>query len=296
MLKDFDFSALKNPEFKEDAVREELLVPIIKALGYSPIGDERVIRSKTLVHPYVSIGSQQRKVSIVPDYVFTTNGRPFWVLDAKAPTEDVFKSSHVEQAYSYAIHPEVRAELYALCNGHEFVLYEIRKFDPILRFNLTDLESNWDKLFRLLNSKNQGNPELVDYAPDFGVFLRKIGADNNTRFIAPFCKSCFIARVEDDKYTTITSVPGDVEMAMSLDFNHQQLEELLSFQHEQLASFTRDALKRQPYHVSIDPSKAEFDFGVVASLSDKIEHNAEESYIPFLVTEFTAPLEFEDDE
>lgn len=112
MFEDFDFSLLDSPEFKEDSVREELILPII--------------RSKTLEHPYVSIGSQPRKISIIPDYVFLSDDKPYWVLDAKSPSEKIRKSEHVEQAYSYAIHPEIRADLYALCNGKEFILYSIK--------------------------------------------------------------------------------------------------------------------------------------------------------------------------
>ena len=152
MFSDFDFEVLNDPDFKEDSVREELILPIIKALGYSLSGASKVIRSKSLINPLVAIGSKQRKVSIVPDYLFTSNNKPLWVLDAKSPTEDILKSKHVEQAYSYAIHPEVRAEMYALCNGKEFVLYEIRRFEPILHFKLEDINSHWDSLFRILNS------------------------------------------------------------------------------------------------------------------------------------------------
>ncbi|MES1939204.1 hypothetical protein T5B8_03105 [Salinisphaera sp. T5B8] len=293
MFEDFDFTVLDGPDFKEDSVREELLVPIIKALGYSVAGDRRVIRSKSLIHPYVSIGSQRKKISIIPDYVFLSDAKPLWILDAKSPREDVFKSSNVEQAYSYAIHPDIRAELYALCNGHEFILYQVKKFDPILRFDLRDIDSVWEQLYRILNSSIQGNPELVEYDPDFGIFLCRTGAHSETEFVAPFCRSCFIGKMEDDKYTTITTVPGDVDMAMSLHFNQVQLERLLSFQPVQLANATRAGLKRQPYHVSFDPSEIEFNFGVVANLSPDVEHNAEESWVPFEVTEFTAPVDWE---
>jgi len=120
MFEDFDFTILEDPEFKEDSVREELVLPLIKALDYNITGDSRVVRSRGLIHPYVALGSKQRKVSIIPDYLFLSENKPYWVLDAKSPTEDVIKSKHVEQAYSYAIHPEVRAELFALCNGKEF--------------------------------------------------------------------------------------------------------------------------------------------------------------------------------
>lgn len=293
MFTDFNFAVLSDPDFKEDSVREELLVPMIKALGYAPMGDAKVIRSKALVHPYVSIGSQRRKISIIPDYVFMSGSKALWVLDAKGPSEEIFKSSHVEQAYSYAIHPEIRAEYYALCNGHEFVLYEIRKFDPILRFKLSEIASYWEKLYRILNSSLQANPQLVEYAPDFGIYMRRTGACGGTHLIAPFCKSCFIARVEDGKYSITTTVPGDVAMLMSLEFNQSQLDQLLSFQSNELAAFTRHALSRQPYHVSLNPSVFEFDFGVVALLAEDVEHNAEESYIPFFVSEFTAPMQFD---
>ncbi|MFZ4402110.1 MAG: hypothetical protein ACOYO1_18920 [Bacteroidales bacterium] len=35
ILEGFDFKLLDNPEFKEDSVREEIIVPIIRGLGYS---------------------------------------------------------------------------------------------------------------------------------------------------------------------------------------------------------------------------------------------------------------------
>jgi hypothetical protein len=41
MFTDFDFEILDDPDFKEDAVREELILPLIKRLGYSVTGDDR---------------------------------------------------------------------------------------------------------------------------------------------------------------------------------------------------------------------------------------------------------------
>jgi hypothetical protein len=126
MFDEFEFEALEDEEFKEDSAREVLVAPIVERLGYSLTGDNRVVRSRCLLHPYVAIGSKQRKISIIPDYLFLSEGKPFWALDAKAPTDEILKSTHVEQAYSYAIHPDVRAELFALCNGHNFALFSVR--------------------------------------------------------------------------------------------------------------------------------------------------------------------------
>jgi len=57
----FDFQLLNSPEFKEDAVREELISPILKKLGYKAFGHNRIIYSKTLAHPFVKIGSKKRQ-------------------------------------------------------------------------------------------------------------------------------------------------------------------------------------------------------------------------------------------
>ncbi|EPO2498905.1 TPA: hypothetical protein ACYHOF_003407, partial [Vibrio cholerae] len=286
MFSDFDFSLLDDPDFKEDAVREELVLPIIKALGYSATGDSRIIRSKSLVHPYVAIGSQQRKISIVPDYMFMSDSSPYWILDAKSPSESILKSKHVEQAYSYAIHPEVRAPLYALCNGREFVLFDIKKFDPILHFKLTDIETYWDQLFRILNPDVRANPELLDYHPDYGIFVRKLGAVDGFKFIATSVHANFMCKVADDEYTTMIVVNGDVDCLVSLYFNKVQYEQLLSLQEVSVRKIIEESLSQFPYYVSLENLGKEIKFGVASTLSNQILSNAEESYIPFIVDEF----------
>jgi len=35
IFSDFDFSSLNSTDFKEDSVREDLIMPILKELGYS---------------------------------------------------------------------------------------------------------------------------------------------------------------------------------------------------------------------------------------------------------------------
>jgi len=134
MFSDFDFSLLDDPAFKEDSVREELIVPVLKDLGYSASPPNQILRSVTLKHPYVYIGTKKHPVNIVPDYLLMRNGHPFLVLDAKAPTEEIHRGKNVEQAYSYAIHRDVRADLYALCNGREFVLYQTSRWPEVLSF------------------------------------------------------------------------------------------------------------------------------------------------------------------
>ena len=63
MFAEFDFSLLDSPDFKEDSVREEIVMPILTALGYSRSGTNKILSSKKLTHPFVQTGSGTRKIT-----------------------------------------------------------------------------------------------------------------------------------------------------------------------------------------------------------------------------------------
>lgn len=142
----FDQALLDDADFKEDAVREEIAHPLLLRLGYASSGPNRIHRSKTLAHPFITIGSSKRPVNTTPDYLLSVDGTFRWVLDAKAPGENIVSGKNVEQAYSYAIHPEIRARLFALCNGRRFTLFDIENQVPLMNFEIRQLEMNWQGL------------------------------------------------------------------------------------------------------------------------------------------------------
>ena len=134
-----------NPDFKEDSVREVIILPILYALGYE---EQNIVRSKTLEHPFLKVGSNKKlPIKLIPDYSLKVEGIFAWVLDAKSPDRRIDDSDNVEQVYSYATHPEIRSTYFALCNGLKFVLYR-REFTnkPILYFSIDEIEYYWDKL------------------------------------------------------------------------------------------------------------------------------------------------------
>lgn len=151
IFKNFDFSLLASPEFKEDSVREEIIKPLLDNLGYSAGGLNRIVRSRGLTHPFVYIGTKSQRIEIIPDYLLLVENKPVWVLDAKAPGENIQTGKNVQQAYSYAIHPEVNATYYALCNGKEFIVFEKNQPQKArLYFQLSEIEQHWDKFYQLL--------------------------------------------------------------------------------------------------------------------------------------------------
>lgn len=146
-LDGFDFGALDSPTFGEDAVREEIIAPVLHALGYTPSGPARVHRSKSLKVPFVMLGSKKYSIRIVPDYTLLVDDKPVLVLDAKNPSEDPKKTEHLWQAYSYAVHPEIRCDRYGICNGRRIVVLSMSSWTCETDIDLTKLDDDsWEEL------------------------------------------------------------------------------------------------------------------------------------------------------
>ena len=166
-LQDFDFQLLNDQEFKEDSVREEIVNPILKELGYSAGGLNRIVRSRSLKHPFVKTGSGEREIRIVPDYLMLAANKPAWVLDAKSPNQSITGGSHVEQTYFYAIHPDIRSHYFALCNGREFVVFEKDRQELALQFQVSEIGHYWNALYKML-APNGFKPGSAMSAPEAG--------------------------------------------------------------------------------------------------------------------------------
>lgn len=146
-LAHINFNLLRQNGRGEEDVREMVLSVLLHELGYT---DENIQRGKRLQHPYFKVGSKKRKAELIPDYLLKVQGSYAWVLEAKAPNESVTDADHVEQTYSYAIHPEIRCCYFAISNGMEFALYRDVRSEPILHFSLTEIEHYWESLQRFI--------------------------------------------------------------------------------------------------------------------------------------------------
>src|ERR1041384_8153854 len=153
MFQHFDPQLFSDPNFKEDSVREVIIAPMLARLGYHSTGDQTVVRSKVLVQPFIYVGTRRHPVTIIPDYTLYFQGRPVLVLDAKNPSESVTSFAHVQQAYSYAIHPEVRVNHFGLCNGRRLVIYSVETPNPILDISYEEFESRWEDIETFLKPK-----------------------------------------------------------------------------------------------------------------------------------------------
>ena len=166
-------------DFKEDSVREVIILPILKELGYKQTD---IVRSKHLEHPFIKTGSTKRPIVLIPDYAIKIMGTFAWVLDAKSPSESVISEGNVEQVYSYASHPEIRSTYFALCNGVEFSLYRRTSTNtPLLYFQIKDIVENWQKLYDLLSPNSFHIGKNISYETTNATSKKKGVFDYSTR-------------------------------------------------------------------------------------------------------------------
>ncbi len=286
MFDDFDFSLLDDPDFKEDSVREELIVPLLKKLGYTASGFHKIVRGKALTHPYIYIGSKKYKVNIFPDYLLVVDDENKWILDAKAPNENIHSGKNPEQAFSYAIHPEVRAKRYSLCNGRQIVIFDVSKKDPIISIEMSELSNEFREIERLLSPIAFQKPYIFDFKQDFGITWLKLGYEPN--FIIYFIPMGIptIAKVEEGLYTAFVNIGfGEDDLATSFDFDETRYRQLLLSIPEKQADLIKASLERQPFQIIFDEDDIP-ELCIEAKLGEEIISNENEEYCPLIVNKF----------
>ena len=293
----FDFALLDDPDFREDSVREEVVVPLLAALGYSASPPHKIIRSMRLEHPYVYIGSVKKPITIIPDYLLQRDGENAWILDAKGPGEDISSGKHVEQAYSYAVHKDIRVPLYGLCNGRRLVVFHISQWPAILDIPVRDLKSQWLMILDLLGSRAAWPQGLrPGFLPDFGLALLKAGLavdEKDGKKIYQMFTSIpvqSVAKAEDGLYVVTGFICWeDVAYYMiTFDINPEQYAKFLDTLEQTARELISSALTRQPYSIHLKAEELQElpCIAVVANVGDRVFTNNNESYCPFEIEEF----------
>lgn len=285
VLENFDFDLLNHPEFKEDSVREEIILPVIKGLGYSPNKPFQIIRSRKLIHPYVSIGSQRKQIFIIPDYVFEVNGKPAWILDAKSPSESTINSVHVEQAYSYAIHSEVRVNYFALCNGTYFTLYNISKDKPLLHFPVRAIPGYWNQMLEILKPENVFKNAEKNIKKDLGLHLKRLGFDQFKNLIFPMTPIFHIGQLDNNQYTMSAGANIDEETyVVTFDFDENAFQQLKG--KIPMEVFDKLLFRNGDARLVMKFADRIFYVNIDSRVGDKLEENADEIFLPMKVNRF----------
>jgi hypothetical protein len=290
----FDFRVLDDPDFREDSVREALIGPLLRALGFSEQPPYRVIRSKRLEHPFVYIGTVRKNITIIPDYLLERDGEFAWVLDAKRPSANIDTGKNVEQAYSYAIHRDIRVPLYGLCNGRKLIVFHFSQANPIIDVQLKDIESIWPMVLGILGCRSawpRGIPP--GFHPDMGLALAKTGldvGDDGKKYyhIVTAVHITSVAKIEDGLYS-VSGIYGGPDTCgdymATFDFGPVEFPKFIAELPPDYQEQVRSALTRQPYQVAFHPEDSPV-MTIVGDLGDKTITNTNESYRPFVAEAF----------
>lgn len=105
-------------DFKEADVREEIINPLLKIIGYRKGNEHSVDREKHIKF----VGSTDRYI----DYSLTVWEQDFWLVEAKRPhnNQKAFGYKEASQAFEYAAHPEIRAALVVICDGIKLEIFD----------------------------------------------------------------------------------------------------------------------------------------------------------------------------
>lgn len=253
MFSDFDRALLNDRDFKEDSVRETIIAPILAKLGYQPSGVTRVIRSKALTHPYIYVGTRKHPVTIIPDYTLIHDGKPIGIIDAKSPWEDIAGNEHVQQAYSYAIHPEVRCRHFALCNGKYLSIYSTEEAKPLALIPFEEFDSRWENIEKYLSPKFLLEPELRNFSPDFGNRLMRMGILPGAQITMLGVRFGLFGQLSSGKFTASSNCNfGGNDHCVSFDFDTRILKQILSGLPTPLHEAFSNAISRAPFLASSD--------------------------------------------
>ena len=160
--------------FNEADVREEIITPLLHRLGYEARSAANIIREQPLRYPREFLGRKDLRrdppLRGRADYILDVDGSIRWTIEAKAPSAEI-STDDVEQAYSYARHPEVRAVFFAIINGTELRVYQTDRAPeaaPILTVLYADIPASIQRLENLLgpDAIRRDHPLA---APDVGV-------------------------------------------------------------------------------------------------------------------------------
>lgn len=124
--------------------------------------------------------------------------------------------------------------------------------------------------------------------PDLGLRYLEAGRGDATFTFTRFVPS-MIARVEPDLYTTMATLTMEEAYAVSVDFDAQRFKSLLGLLPPRARANLQQVFS-QPFD---GPEQVELPAGAVvvgvrARLGEP-QTNGDETYVPFVVTEFLAP-------
>lgn len=159
----------------ETDVREELVRPLLTRLGYKHGTDSYVRTELPLSYSQAFLGRKNPSRDPIlrgrADYICGVVAAGTWVIEVKRPDEPLDRAT-IQQAHTYAAHPEVAAYYFMVTNGKNFSVYETGRLDePLLSWAFSKVEQTFLKIQNLLGPeaiRKRAKVALVDPGEPLG--------------------------------------------------------------------------------------------------------------------------------
>ena len=144
------------PDFvsmNETDVRESVVRPFLESLGYRH-GTQATIRTEVPLR-YNKAFLGRKKPAKDPalgraDYICEAIGYGRWVVEVKSPNQEISRDD-IEQAHTYAAHPEISALYFLVTNGRDYQLFMTSRLEkPLFRWAYEDIEELRDQICAVL--------------------------------------------------------------------------------------------------------------------------------------------------
>ena len=177
-----DFPQYAFESLNETDIREEIIAPLLRYLGYRSGTINNVIREQALSYPKSFLGHKKNSDPILrgrADYICEAHGQVRWIIEAKAPNAALDQDAE-EQSWTYANHPEIRAVYFCLSNGRELKIFQTNRgptVDAIFQCGYDDLENSLVTIQNILSPDSvlrDHPPQEIDRGPPIGPGLRSI--------------------------------------------------------------------------------------------------------------------------
>ena len=167
-------------ETNEADVREEIAVPLLALLGYERGTENDILREFTLSYDRNFLGRKKKNDQPLrgrADYVLVVTGSGRWVLEIKAPSIQIDQDA-LEQAISYARHPEISGTYAAVLNGKRFIVMHNSQRstdEPIIDLAVStpnDLALHVQNILSPASIRRDCTPPVVDLGQPLAKGLR----------------------------------------------------------------------------------------------------------------------------
>ncbi|WP_081628020.1 type I restriction enzyme HsdR N-terminal domain-containing protein [Sphingobium indicum] len=134
------------PDFdsmNETDVREAIVRPFLESLGYKH-GTQATIRTEIPLRYDKSFLGRKKPAKDAAlgkaDYICEAISYGRWVVEFKAPSRNI-RQDDIDQAHTYAAHPEIAALYFLVTNGRDYQLFMTSRLErPLLRWSYEDIE------------------------------------------------------------------------------------------------------------------------------------------------------------